>query len=171
MNEIENCHVHTSVVYISYCYIHVCLDFTDGTPGDVEIISAYPQSQSELLVSWLPPSVLGTADPLLLRYAIYYTSATDLDRNVQRISAHPQLRNGESNSINEAILNNLSTGQTYTVGVAASLSTTSQSSLSNIKFIAVTPTYGKGEELLEIFVFIQGMEKYIHIQTRLPRRV
>ena len=128
---------------ILYCF------FTDGNPGDVRVISS-AQSQSEIYVSWYPPSVLGTADPYLLRYTVYYTSDEFLDiSTAQSVNALPRLLNGVSyEGIGEFVLKNLTAGKTYSVSVVAN--TLMSAPKSDVKFIAVASTYGNGMKSVDV---------------------
>jgi hypothetical protein len=115
----------------------VTLCGVDGQPGDIEILSAASYSQTELEVSWSPPKFLGTRDPLLLRYTVYYTSEDILDENSEVQLVIPQL---EEHFVTVK-LSNLSKGTSYLIGVVA---TSMKISTKLPTVITVAPTYGEG---------------------------
>jgi hypothetical protein len=114
----------------------VTLCGVDGQPGDIEILSAASYSQTELEVSWSPPKFLGTRDPLLLRYTVYYTSEDILDENSEVQLVIPQL---EEHFVTVK-LSNLSKGTSYLIGVVA---TSMKISTKLPTVITVAPTYGE----------------------------
>ena len=135
--------------YVLSVIVYCLLLFTDGDPGDVGVISS-AQSQSEIYVSWYPPSVLGTADPYLLRYTIYYTSDEFLNiSTAQSVNALPRLLNGVNNEgVGEFVLKNLTAGKTYSVSVVAN--TLMSAPKSDVKFVAVASTYGNGMKSVDM---------------------
>ena len=115
---------------------------TDGIPGDIEILTATAQSQTELVVNWRPPLLLGTSDPLQLRYSIYYTTNNVLNVNTAQVETNviPQLQNEY-----EKKLSGLQKGQRYTLGVVATSTFTTTPISSNPSFNVIVSTYGEGE--------------------------
>lgn len=119
-----------------YSYL---LSHADGNPGDIEIISAAPVSQTVLEVTWHPPQLLGTSDPLLLRYNIFYTLGSLLDDKSDVIeSVTPQFPNGTVT----IQLSDLSKGSTYVIGVVATSVSTVQGLLPELNILV--STYGVG---------------------------
>ena len=121
---------------------------TDGIPGDVEILTATAQSQTELVVNWRPPLLLGTSDPLQLRYSIYYTTDNVLDVNTAQVETDviPQLQNEY-----EKKLSGLQKGQKYALGIVATSTFTTTPISSNPSFNVIVSTYGEGECMVIFF--------------------
>lgn len=115
--------------------------FADGEPGDVEQLTASAYSQTELIVTWFPPDDLGTSDPLLLRYNLFYSSIDIIDekKSEQIMSVIPQLSGG-----NVTIkVPNLRKGTKYVVGVVAT-STVMPTAEKYPTLNIVVSTYGEG---------------------------
>lgn len=128
----------------------------DTTPGVVEILSAFPLSQTELLVSWYPPTILGTISPLLLRYNIYYTSDSIFDPDSALVSSNvlPQLLDGSiKNGVGEIVIPGLKVGQSYLISVIAT--STVQIPSTNFQFITKASTYGRAPVTTEFFLKVQ----------------
>ena len=113
--------------------------FTDSEPGDVESLTATAYSQTELTVTWAPPQFLGTIDPLLLRYNIYYSSQDVIDEKSEVKSVLPQFPNDTVT----VQLTSLSKGTTYVIGVVATSTTVPERNEFPRLNIFVS-TYGEG---------------------------
>lgn len=133
--------------------VHGILYFhADGKPGDIQTLTAIPQSQSELQVIWLPPDPLGTSDPLLLRYNVCYAEIDSISKVCQNVT--PQLPDNEI----KLQLSRLKKGHTYEISaVAISMLTTMIPSFS--RHSALASTYGIGKSRLFIYAYVPSIEK------------
>ena len=118
--------------------MYLVLFHTDGNPGDVEFFSPDPLSQTELEMIWYPPELLGTSDPLLLRYKILYTTDSVLESGSEVVEEIiPQI-----DGTGVMLLKNLTVGTTYVIGVVATSMATVPKVLPKLNFLV--STYGKG---------------------------
>lgn len=90
-------------------------------------------------MTWLPPTFLGTVDPLLLRYNVYYSLDDILNENSSKVEGvTPPLRNDAV----EVLLSELSKGHRYVIGVVAV--STAPTSHFVPKLNTLASTYGLG---------------------------
>jgi hypothetical protein len=111
----------------------------DTEPGDVKHLTASAISQTELTVMWSPPDPLGTSDPLLLRYVVYFSSQDVIDEKSEQTPVIPQLPDGSV----EVQLSDLNKGTKYTIGVVA-ISTMMPTAEKYPTLNTVVSTYGEG---------------------------
>ena len=146
-------HFTAIAVFLSF----LCLSHADGNPGGIDVISAAAVSQTVLEVTWHPPQLLGTSDPLLLRYNIFYTLENLLNNESDVIrSVIPQFPNGTV-TIQLSALNK---GSTYVIGVVATSVSTVQDLLPELNIMV--STYGVGRSQLLLYI-----PTCIHTSTKL----
>lgn len=112
----------------------------DGKPGQIQSIISTPLSQTAIEVTWLPPQLLGTSDPLLLRYMLFY-SPTGVFNSSTMMTVIPPLPRNDELEVTVQLLN-LSKGHEYVISVEATTAQTISPKLSTL-----ASTYGEGELL------------------------
>lgn len=126
------------------CFILFLLPIIDGVPGDIEILTATPYSQTELDIAWFPPRILGTSDLLLLRYHLYYTTGDMLNESSKVEIVTPRVQD----DIIEMRLSDLNKGHLYVIGVVASTLSTANTHVPLPKLNTLVSTYSEGESAL-----------------------
>ncbi len=121
-----------------------------GIPSAVDEISALPETQDSIIVTWLCPEYPNVQDPALLRYRLFYQQGFEVSVMGSSTSKSldnlfPTLTTGEesSNCLVEAIISNLTTGTTYAMKVVAVAPENTQGEVADA--FAVTTTFGDGE--------------------------
>jgi hypothetical protein len=132
---VYQCEVTTDILATNIGTVTLC--GVVGNPGDVEVISAAPVSQTELEVIWHPPQILGTSDPFLLRYNVFYELDDVLDdKSIVIESVLPEFPDGTV----KIKLSDLSKGSTYVIGVVATSMSTAPILLPQLNILV--STYG-----------------------------
>ena len=126
----------------------------------MEQLTASAYSQTELIVTWFPPDNLGTSDPLLLRYNLFYSSMDVIDEKSKQImSVIPQLSGGNVTMK----VPNLRKGTKYVIGVVAT-STVMPMAEKYPTLNTVVSTYGEGLSITNIVDYI--IEIYQGVKER-----
>ena len=119
-----------------------------GAPSAVDDISAIPNSQSSIFVSWLCPLTLNVQDHALLRYRLFYQEGSDQVDTITAASRDgllPTLQDGmeSENCLVEYILQGIDIGTTYAVKVVAMAPENVMGEVAGD--FAVSTTFGSGE--------------------------
>ena len=129
----------------------------------MEILSVTAYSQTELTVTWAPPQFLGTSDPLLLRYNLYYSDQSSLDEKSEVMYIIPQL----PDDFVTVRLSNLIKGTKYVIGVAAVTSAVNRTRIKIPTLNIVVSTYGEGLLLLFIIIALPAKTRHLFLNKQL----
>jgi len=110
---------------------------TDGTPGSVDTLFAIADTKTSINVSWFPPAITNTNDPLLLRYFVLSHAGDTFSFDSAEYSSRiaPTVDGGSLSTI----LEDLSPGTRYAVALRAQ---SSSANGSNPLFYGTVSTYG-----------------------------